>query len=101
MSESAWEEMTCLFAPSLGFGFKIKCGEASGQQVECYIANGDASSINYLTGMRTWNRSVDNFSYFYHEFTVPAGVTLGTIVISAGNVDLYVGQIGLFKLSEV
>lgn len=85
----------------LGFGFKIKCGEASGQQVECYIANGDVSSITYLTGMRTWNRSVDNFSYFYHEFTVPAGVTLGTIVISAGNVDLYVGQIGLFKLSEV
>ncbi|MDT0208093.1 GDSL-type esterase/lipase family protein [Serratia marcescens] len=85
----------------MGFGFFIRATESPNQQVECYIANGDASSTNYLTGMRTWNRSVDGFSYFYHEFTVPAGVTLGTIVVSAGAVDLYVGQIGLFKFSEV
>ncbi|WP_336954964.1 SGNH/GDSL hydrolase family protein [Serratia sp. KG1D] len=83
----------------MGFGFYIKASQQDAQQVEFYIANGDASSTNYLTGMRTWNRSVDGFSYFYHEFIVPIGVTTATLVASAGDVDLFVAQNGLFELS--
>lgn len=85
----------------MGLGFFIKASQATNQQVEFYLANGDVNSINYLTGLRTWNRSIDEYSYFYHEFTVPAGVTQGTMVASAGAVDLFVGQLGLFKLSGV
>lgn len=89
-------QITLTPGEKLGFGFFIK--SSADVQFEFYIAQGNASSTNYLAGMRTWNKKVDDFSYFYQEFVVPAGVTTATLVISCGAVDINTKQIGLFKL---
>ncbi|MBH2810181.1 SGNH/GDSL hydrolase family protein [Serratia liquefaciens] len=90
------KQITLTPGDKLGFGFFIKSN--ADVQFEFYIAQGSASSTNYLAGMRTWNKKVDGFSYFYQEFVVPAGVTTATLVISCGAVDINTKQIGLFKL---
>lgn len=90
------KQITLTRGDKLGFGFFIKPN--ADVQFEFYIAQGDASSTTYLTGMRTWNKKVDDISYFYHEIVVPAGVTTATLVISCGAVDINTKQIGLFKL---
>ncbi|RZY48062.1 hypothetical protein EXX32_25635, partial [Escherichia coli] len=48
ISESAWEEMTCLFAPSLGKNsFNVHCQDATGRVLNCQ----NPSARNYSNSL--------------------------------------------------
>jgi lysophospholipase L1-like esterase len=89
------KSVTLVPGTKMAFAFYVK--SSSDTQFECYLASGGVTSTNYLTGLRTWNKSIQDLHYFYGEFTVPSGVTTGTIVVSSGLVDLSVAQMGLFN----
>jgi lysophospholipase L1-like esterase len=97
-SGSYTKAVTLTPGTTMGFGFYVQSG--TGSMFDCYIANGTSSSTNYLAGLRTWDQTISTLSYFYMEFIVPAGVTLGTIVINSGSQDLYIAQMGLFNITE-
>lgn len=81
-----------------GFGFKARFTTDAANH--CYVlTGGDQSASTYVGGVRRWVTSSEGFGYFYQEFTVPAGVTQVTIVISASGLDL--AQMGLFEITEV
>lgn len=80
------------------FGVKVKMNTDGTNYL--FVTQGtDDTGTAFLAGIRRWSKATDGFGYFYQEFTVPTGVTSVSIVAIANNMS--VGQIGLFKITEV
>ncbi|AWN08641.1 GDSL-like lipase/acylhydrolase family protein [Erwinia phage Faunus] len=84
----------------MGFGMFAKMD--SNFNISLYIKPGiDDSATTYITGITSWDKRIEDWSYVYREFTVPAGITRATVVIAAGGAGtLKVKQIGLFNLTK-
>ncbi|OIX96203.1 hypothetical protein BFS14_01700 [Serratia fonticola] len=81
---------------ALGYFVKSDSG-----RFECYALAGDSTSTTNLAGIRDWLQAMDEWGYFYYEFTVPSDVTQVTVVYRAGTPSPKLAQLGLFELTEI
>ncbi len=106
ISESAWEEMTCLFAPSLGNWIDGKdamsgalingAGSAAGYGIGKAISKGANASVNWWKG--GWDPKFNPELQKYTEIKGGMGLSKE---IKASNVPSSIGDIGGSITSEV
>lgn len=98
LTGNATQTVTVIPGKKMALGFKVK---TQAGKFEFYAVSGDSDSLNHLAGIRDWWSAMDDWGYFYYEFTVPEGVTQVTVCYRAGSPSHNICQAGLFELNEV